>query len=110
MQTQLTKGLFATWHCADCQKLHRNIHAFSTLLHDAVSIEGEVALVWHQSSPASRCAFCGTCGVRGLEEIPSQGRGLVSTRFMEWPAGKRISRTYWKRSKPELYPSRQVPA
>jgi len=90
-------------HCNDCRKMHGNFNAFLAAPRDAVVIEGAAALVWYQSSPASRRAFCGTCGARVLKEITAQGRWLVSAGLIDGPTGKRIIRNLWEQSKPDWY-------
>lgn len=90
-------------HCADCQKMHGNFNAFLVVPLTDVTIEGAGALVWYQSSPDSRRAFCGTCGARVLKEQTPAGRWLVSAGLIEGPTGLRIVRNLWEASRPDWY-------
>lgn len=90
-------------HCGDCQKMHGNFNAFVAAPRADVVIAGEAALVWYQSSPDSRRAFCGTCGARVLKEATPAGRWLVSAGLIDGPSGKRILRNLWAPSKPDWY-------
>lgn len=64
---------------------------------------GEEALVWYQSSEASRRGFCGTGGARVVKEITAAGRWLVSAGLIDGPSGRRIVRNLWQQSKPDWY-------
>ncbi|MBC2834042.1 GFA family protein [Paragemmobacter straminiformis] len=90
-------------HCDDCQKMHGNFNAFVAVARADIAVTGEEALVWYQSSDASRRAFCGTCGARVVKEITAAGRWLVSAGLIEGPTGKRIIRNLWEQSKPDWY-------
>lgn len=90
-------------HCGDCQKMHGNFNAFLAVPMADVRLSGEGALVWYQSSDASRRAFCGTCGARVVKEVTAAGRWLVSAGLIEGPSGKRIVRNLWETSKPDWY-------
>ncbi|MFN3993105.1 MAG: GFA family protein [Tabrizicola flagellatus] len=88
-------------HCGDCQKMHGNFNAFVAAPREAIGVEGAAALVWYQSSPASRRAFCGTCGARVVKEQP--GRWLVSAGLIDGPTGRHLMRNLWAQSKPDWY-------
>ncbi len=95
-------------HCNDCQKMHGNFNAFLAAPVAEVAIDGVDALVWYQSSPDSRRAFCGTCGARVLKEVTPAGRWLISAGLVDGPLGKRIIRNLWEQSKPDWYDLPQV--
>lgn len=95
-------------HCGDCQKMHGNFNAFVAVARAQIELTGEEALVWYQSSEASRRAFCGTCGARVVKEITSAGRWLVSAGLFDGPTGKRIIKNLWEQSKPDWYDLPQV--
>jgi hypothetical protein len=90
-------------HCGDCQKMHGNFNAFLAVPKAEVELSGANALVWYQSSDASRRAFCGTCGARVLKEITAAGRWLISAGLIDGPTGKRIIKNLWEPSKPDWY-------
>jgi hypothetical protein len=90
-------------HCGDCRKMHGNFNAFVAARRADVAVTGEEALVWYQSSPDSRRAFCGTCGARVLKEQTAAGRWLVSAGLIDGPSGRRIIRNLWEQSKPDWY-------
>jgi hypothetical protein len=90
-------------HCGDCQKMHGNFNAFLAAPRADMTVTGEAALVWYQSSTASRRAFCGTCGARVVKEITAAGRWLVSAGLIDGPSGKQIIRNLWDQSKPDWY-------
>lgn len=90
-------------HCGDCQKMHGNFNAFLAVAQTEVELRGADALVWYQSSEASRRAFCGTCGGRVLKEVTAAGRWLISAGLVDGPTGKRIIRNLWEHSKPDWY-------
>ena len=90
-------------HCGDCQKMHGNFNAFLAALRAEMQVSGEEALIWYQSSEASRRAFCGTCGARVVKEITAAGRWLVSAGLLDGPSGKRILKNLWETSKPDWY-------
>jgi hypothetical protein len=90
-------------HCGDCQKMHGNFNAFLAVPRADLLVTGEEALVWYQSSEASRRAFCGTCGARVVKEITAAGRWLVSAGLVDGPTGKRIMKNLWEQSKPDWY-------
>jgi hypothetical protein len=90
-------------HCGDCRKMHGNFNAFVAAPRADLTVTGEEALVWYQSSEASRRAFCGTCGARVVKEITAAGRWLVSAGLIDGPSGKRIIRNLWEQSKPDWY-------
>lgn len=90
-------------HCGDCQKMHGNFNAFVAAPRSEMTVAGEEALVWYQSSEASRRAFCGTCGARVVKEITAAGRWLVSAGLIDGPTGKRIIKNLWGQSKPDWY-------
>ncbi len=96
-------------HCGDCQKMHGNFNAFLAAPRDAVRLTGAAALVWYQSSPDSRRAFCGTCGARVLKEVTAAGRWLISAGLIDGPSGKRIIRNLWAPSRPDWYDLPGVP-
>lgn len=96
-------------HCGDCQKLHGNFNAFLAAPRADLVIRGEDALVWYQSSEASRRAFCGTCGARVVKELTAAGRWLVSVGLIDGPTGKRILKNLWAQSKPDWYSLPEVP-
>lgn len=97
-------------HCNDCQKMHGNFNAFLAAPRDAITLRGEAALVWYQSSTDSRRAFCGTCGARVIKEITAPGRWLVSAGLIDGPTGKHIIKNLWVQSKPDWYALPVVPA
>lgn len=122
METDVTERLSATCHCGavrlilpadaagvlaclcgDCQKMHGNFNAFLAAPREAIEVEGAEALVWYQSSPASRRAFCGTCGARVVKEQTAAGRWLVSAGLIDGPTGRQIIRNLWAQSKPDWY-------
>jgi len=90
-------------HCDDCRRMHGNFNAFLAVARADLALDGDEALVWYQSSPDSRRAFCGTCGARVAKEITAAGRWLVSAGLIEGPSGKRIIRNLWAQSKPDWY-------
>jgi hypothetical protein len=90
-------------HCGDCQKMHGNFNAFLAVPQNEVELTGADALVWYQSSDASRRAFCGTCGARVLKEVTAAGRWLISAGLIDGPTGKRIIKNLWEQSKPDWY-------
>ena len=95
-------------HCGDCQKLHGNFNAFLAAPRAAITVTGEDALVWYQTSAESRRAFCGTCGARVVKEVTAAGRWLVSAGLIDGPTGKRIIKNLWSESKPDWYDLPQV--
>lgn len=97
-------------HCGDCQKMHGNFNAFLAASRDAITIEGEQALVWYQSSEASRRAFCGTCGARVVKEQTAAGRWLISAGLIDGPTGKHILKNLWAQAKPDWYALPEGPA
>ncbi|NBZ89477.1 GFA family protein [Stagnihabitans tardus] len=90
-------------HCGDCQKMHGNFNAFVAASRADMTVKEEEALVWYQSSAASRRAFCGTCGARVVKEITAAGRWLVSAGLIDGPTGRRIIKNLWEPSKPDWY-------
>ncbi|WP_431297862.1 GFA family protein [Tabrizicola sp. BL-A-41-H6] len=90
-------------HCGDCHKMHGNFNAFLAAPRADLMVRGEEALVWYQSSEASRRAFCGTCGARVVKELTTAGRWLVSAGLIDGPTGKRILKNLWAQSKPDWY-------
>lgn len=90
-------------HCGDCQKMHGNFNAFLAVPYAELQVSGAEALVWYQSSEASRRAFCGTCGSRVVKEITAAGRWLISAGMVDGPTGKRILKNLWEQSKPDWY-------
>ena len=90
-------------HCGDCRKMHGNFNAFLAAPRSDLTVTGEEALVWYQSSEASRRAFCGTCGARVVKEITAAGRWLVSAGLIDGPSGRRIVRNLWEQSMPDWY-------
>jgi hypothetical protein len=90
-------------HCGDCRKMHGNFNAFLAAPRADLTVKGEEALVWYQSSEASRRAFCGTCGARVVKEITAAGRWLVSAGLIDGPSGRRIVRNLWEQSMPDWY-------
>lgn len=90
-------------HCGDCQKLHGNFNAFLAAPRADLTVTGEDALVWYQSSPDSRRAFCGTCGARVAKEQTAAGRWLVSAGLIDGPTGRHFLRNLWAQSKPDWY-------
>lgn len=97
-------------HCNDCHKMHGNFNAFLAAPIDDVELQGGDALVWYQSSEASRRAFCGTCGARVLKEVTGARRWLVSAGLIDGPTGKHIIKNLWEQSKPDWYPLPTVTA
>ncbi len=97
-------------HCGDCQKLHGNFNAFFAAPIADITLSGAEALVWYQSSDASRRAFCGTCGARVLKEVTTARRWLISAGLVDGPTGKRILKNLWEQSKPDWYDLPQVPS
>jgi hypothetical protein len=95
-------------HCGDCQKMHGNFNAFLAMPRADVTVTGEEALVWYQSSADSRRAFCGTCGARVVKEITAAGRWLVSAGLVDGPTGRHIFKNLWAQSKPDWYPLPEV--
>jgi hypothetical protein len=90
-------------HCGDCQKMHGNFNAFLAVPQKEVELSGAGALVWYQSSDASRRAFCGTCGARVLKEITAAGRWLISAGLIDGPTGTRIIKNICEHAKPDWY-------
>jgi hypothetical protein len=83
--------------------MHGNYNAFLAVAATDVTLSAEASLVWYQSSPASRRAFCGTCGGRVLKEVTAAGRWLISAGLIDGPTGKRIVRNLWEASKGDWY-------
>ena len=46
----------------DCLLLGRKVRSVLAVARADLALDGDEALVWYQSSPDSRRAFCGTCG------------------------------------------------
>ncbi|MFZ5752394.1 MAG: GFA family protein [Pseudomonadota bacterium] len=90
-------------HCGDCRTLHGNFNAFLAVARADLAPDGDEALVWYQSSPDSRRAFCGTCGAGVVKEQTADGRRLISAGLIEGASGKRIIRNLWVQSKPDWY-------
>lgn len=97
-----TAGVLAC-HCGDCLKMHGNFNAFMPAPRADMTVTGEEALVWYQSSLDGRRAFCGTCGARVVKEQTAAGRWLISAGLIDGPSGKRIIRNLWEQSKPDWY-------
>jgi hypothetical protein len=97
-------------HCDDCRKMHGNFNAFIAAPRADVTVTGEDALVWYQSSASSRRAFCGTCGARVVKEQTAAGRWLVSAGLIDGPSGRRIMKNLWEQSKPDWYDLPRVQA
>lgn len=83
--------------------MHGNYNAFIVTPIEDVTLEGDEALVWYQSSDTSRRAFCGTCGSRVLKEVTPAGRWLISAGLIDRLTGKHIMRNLWEQSKPDWY-------
>ena len=90
-------------HCLDCRKMHGNYNAFIASPIEDVTLEGDEALVWYQSSDTSRRAFCRTCGSRVLKEVTPAGRWLISAGLIDGSTGKHIIKNLWEQSKPDWY-------
>jgi hypothetical protein len=90
-------------HCEDCRKMHGNFNTFLAAPIADVKLDGAETLVWYQSSPTSRRAFCRTCGGRVLKEVTPVGRWLLSAGLVDGPVGKRIIKNLWEQSKPDWY-------
>jgi hypothetical protein len=83
--------------------MHGNFNAFFAAPRTEIEVAGEVALVWYQSSDASRRGFCGTCGSRVVKEQTAAGRWLISAGLVEGPTGRHILKNLWAPSKPDWY-------
>lgn len=83
--------------------MHGNFNAFFAAPIADVTLNGEDALVWYQSSAASRRAFCGTCGARVLKEVTAAGRWLMSAGLIDGPTGMHIIKNLWEQSRPDWY-------
>ena len=90
-------------HCSDCRKMHGNYNTFIASPIEDVTLEGDEALVWYQSSDTSRRAFCRRCGSRVLKEVTPAGRWLVSAGLIDGATGKHIIKNLWEQSKPDWY-------
>jgi hypothetical protein len=97
-------------HCDDCRKMHGNFNAFLAVPRADLTISGEEALVWYQSSASSRRAFCDTCGARVVKEQTAAGRWLVSAGLIDGPTGRHITKNLWSQSKPDWYDLPEVQA
>jgi len=49
-------------HCSLCRKQSGHVFASTDVPKSAVTVQGEEAVIWHQSSEKVRRGFCGTCG------------------------------------------------
>ncbi len=49
-------------HCIACRKITGHYLVSADVLGAALTIDGEDAIVWYQSSDKVRRGFCGTCG------------------------------------------------
>jgi hypothetical protein len=90
-------------HCGDCQKMHGNFNAFLATPKAEVTLDGDEALIWYQSSADARRAFCGTCGARVLKEVTGAGRWLISAGLVDGPLGRGVVKHLWEASRPDWY-------
>ena len=74
-------------HCGDCQKMHGNFNAFLASPRADLTVTGEEALVWYQSSEASRRAFADRAQYLGDPDFVAPPAGswnsLLAPRYLD---------------------------
>lgn len=92
-------GGVITCHCRDCQRINGNVNALVVADKDAVTIEGEDALRWFDTSGESKRSFCTTCGTR-LFKDKGTPKLIISAGVFEPPLDRANAVNLWVESSP----------
>lgn len=71
-------------HCRDCQRINGNFNALALAQKADVTITGEDALTWFDTSAESRRSFCSRCGSRMFKDKGTPAL-LISAGVFEPP-------------------------
>jgi len=77
-------------HCTMCRKLSGHYFASTDVPRDRLTVHGEEAVRWYQSSEKVRRGFCGTCGAQLFFDPPHRDSLGVAMGAFEGETGTRL--------------------
>ncbi|MDP3339540.1 GFA family protein [Frigidibacter sp.] len=77
-------------HCTMCRKLSGHYFASTDVPRDRLTVQGEDAVRWYQSSEKVRRGFCGTCGSQLFFDPPHRDSIAVAMGAFEGETGTRL--------------------
>jgi hypothetical protein len=90
-------------HCGQCRRWHGHVGAWTSAPRAAVTITGEAALAWYQSSPGVLRGFCTGCG-SSLFWRRADGAELdIAAGTLDQPTGLATAAHIWVDSRGDYY-------
>lgn len=77
-------------HCSQCRRWSGHVWASTDVPREALTVHGEGAVRWFQSSEKVRRGFCGTCGSVLFWDPPGRARIAVAMGCFDRPTGTRL--------------------
>lgn len=90
-------------HCSQCRRQSGHYWASTDVPRDAVTITGEDALTWYQSSEKVRRGFCKTCGSFLLWDVPGRSRIAIALGAFDAPTGTHLEKHIFVAHKGDYY-------
>ncbi|GGH57716.1 GFA family protein [Frigidibacter albus] len=77
-------------HCTMCRKLSGHYFASTDVPRDRLTVQGNDAVRWYQSSEKVRRGFCGTCGAQLFFDPPHRDSIAVAMGAFEGATGTHL--------------------
>lgn len=90
-------------HCGQCRRQSGHYWASTDVERERVTISGEDALTWYQSSEKVRRGFCRTCGSVLLWDVPGRSRLAIALGAFDQPTGTSLEKRIFVDSKGDYY-------
>lgn len=90
-------------HCTACRKHSGHFEASVDVPRDRVSIKGEAAVRWYQSSEKVRRGFCGTCGSTLFWDPIFQDWTAIAMGAFDGPTHTQLARHIFVSEKGDYY-------
>jgi hypothetical protein len=89
-------------HCSVCRRTHGHLAAYTACSRDALEIDSDDALRWHEHDGARR-GFCRLCGSRLFWERPDRSTISIAAGSVHEPTGLRVAEEWHTESAGDYY-------
>jgi len=90
-------------HCSQCRKQSGHYWASTDVPKEAVSIEGQENITWHQASEKVRRGFCATCGSFLFWEPVNSNKIAIAAGAFDEPTGLSLHSHIYVADKGDYY-------
>jgi len=90
-------------HCRQCRRQSGHVWASTDVPREAVTVTGEDAVRWYQSSERVRRGFCGTCGSVLFWDAAGRAKIAIAMGAFDAPTDTRLALHIFTAEKGDYY-------